>query len=105
MMDGLISKFRIWHFGYVCRRDPERIGRELRRMLVEFQGSTRWAHARELLLSERVGTSPPALGAVAASRWKITDSAEMERVFESLTEEQQARICSAVNFILPRRRG
>ncbi len=58
MMDGLISKFRIWHFGYVCRRDPERIGRELRRMLVEFQGSTRWAHARELLLSERVGTSP-----------------------------------------------
>src|SRR5207344_743232 len=38
MMDGLISKFRIWHFGYVCRRDPERIGFELRRMLVELQG-------------------------------------------------------------------
>ena len=105
MMDGLISKFRIWHFGYVCRRDPERIGRELRRMLVEFQGSTRWAHARELMLSERVGTSPPALGAVAASRWKITNSAEVARVFESLTEEQQVRIYSAVNFILPRRRG
>ena len=105
MMDLLISKFRIWHFGYVCRRDPERIGLELRRMLVELQGSARWAHARELMLSERVGTSPPALGAVAASRWKITNSAEVARVFESLTEEQQVRIYSAVDFILPWRKG
>jgi len=105
MMGCVISKFRIWHFSYVCRHDPERIGFELLRMLVEFQGPARWAHTRDLMFYERVGTFPGALGAVAASRWKITDSAEIARVFESLTEEQQERICSAVNFIFSWHRG
>jgi hypothetical protein len=105
MMDGLISKFRIWHFSYTCRHDPERIGIELRRMLVDLRGPARWILARELMLSQRVGAHPGALGAVAASRWKITNSAEIARVFESLTEEQQDRICSAVNLIFSWRRG
>jgi hypothetical protein len=105
MMDGLISKFRIWHFSYTCRHNPERIGFELRRMLAELQGPDRWAHTRDLMIYERVGTYPGALGAVAASRWKITNSAEIARVFESLTEEQQDRICSAVNLIFSWRRG
>lgn len=101
MMDRLTSRIRIWHFSYVCRHDPERIGMELRRMLADVQGPARWILARELMLSERDGAFPGALGAVAASRWKITSSAEIARVFESLTEEQQARILSAVNSLLP----
>ena len=94
MMDRLTSKFRIWHFSFVCRHDPERIGIELRRMLV-----------RELMLSRRVGALPGALGAVAASRWKITNSAEIARVYESLTEDQRDRIYAAVDFMFPWRGG
>jgi len=105
MMDRLISKFRIWHFGYTCRHNPERIGFELRRMLVELRGPDLRAQTLDLMFSEREGTFPGALGAVAASRWKITNSAEIARVFESLTEEQQDRICSAVNIIFSWRRG
>jgi len=105
MMDGLIGRLRIWHFGYVCRRDPARIGFEVRRMLADLPETARWAHLRDLALSESVGRFPHALGAVAASRWKITNSAEVVRVFESLTEVQQERIYAAVDFILPRSRG
>jgi len=105
MMDRLISKFRIWHFGYTCRHDPERIGIELRRMLVELRGPVIRAHTLALMRSERVGTLPGALGAVAASRWSITNSAEIARVFESLTDEQQRRLYSAVSSILPWRMG
>ena len=105
MMDRVISKFRVWHFGYTCRRDPERIGLELRRLLVELRGADLRAQTLDLMLSERVGTFPGALGAVAASRWKITNGAEIARVFESLTDEQQGRLCSAVSLILPWRRG
>jgi len=105
MMDRLISKFRIWHFGYTCRHDPERIELELRRMLVELRGPVMRAHTLALMRSERVGTLPGALGAVAASRWSITNSAEIARVFESLTDEQQRRLYSAVSSILPWRMG
>ena len=74
-------------------------------MLVELRGPARWAHMRELMLSEHGGAYPRALGAVAASRWNITSSAEVARVFESLTEEQREKIYSAVNFILPERKS
>ena len=104
-MNRLISKFRIWHFGYTCRHDPERIELELRRMLVELRGPVMRAHTLALMRSERVGKLPGALGAVAASRWKFTNSAEIARVFKSLTDEQQSRLCSAVSLILPWRRG
>jgi hypothetical protein len=105
MVSGLISRIRIWHFGYTCRHNPERIGFEIRRMLVELRGPARWAQMRELMLAGNTGTYPRALGAVAASRWKITNSAEIARVFESLTEVQQERIYSVVNFILPERKS
>jgi hypothetical protein len=105
MMDSLIGRLRVWHFGYICRRHPERIGLEVRRMLADLPEATRWAHLRDLALSETSGRLPRALGAVAASRWKITNHAEVARLFESLTEDQQERIYSAVDFILPRSRG
>jgi len=105
MMDGLIGRLRIWHFGYVCRRDPARIGFEVRRMLADLPETVRWSHLRDLALSETFGRFPRALGAVAASCWKITNDAEVVRVFESLTEDQQERIYAAVDFILPRPRG
>ena len=105
MLDRLISKLRIWHFGHVCRHDPERIGLELRRMLAELQGPERWAHAQQLMQSGRAGDYPLALRAVAERRWKITDSAEIVRIFESLTEEERDRIRSALSFILPQRLG
>jgi hypothetical protein len=105
MFDHLISRFRIWHFGHVCRRDPGRIGLELRRMLAELRGPARWAHAQHLMRSGHVCAYPLALGAVAEVRWKITDSAEIARIFESLTEEEKDRILSALNFILPQRLG
>lgn len=105
MMDRLTSKFRIWHFSFVCRHDPERIGIELRRMLVDLQEPARWTLVRELMLSQRVGALPGALGAVAASRWKITNSAEIARVYESLTEAQRDRIYAAVDFMFPWRGG
>jgi len=101
MMDWLTGRFRIWHFSYVCRHQPERIGIELRRMLVDVRGPARWTLARELRLSRREGAIPGALAAVAAFHWKITNSAEIARVFNSLTEEQQARLHSAVKSILP----
>jgi len=105
MMDRLISKFRIWHFGYTCRHNPERISFELRRVLVEVRGPVLRAHALDLTLSERVGTLRGALGAVAASRWNITNSAEITRIFESLTDEQQRRLYSSVRSIMPWRRN
>ena len=105
MMDRLISKFRIWHFGYTCRHDPERIGIELRRVLAEVRGPVLRAHAFDLMLSDRVGTLRDALGAVAASRWNITNSAEITKLFESLTDEQQRRLYSCVRSIVPWRRS
>jgi hypothetical protein len=105
MMDSLIGRLRVWHFGYVCRHHPERIGIEVRRMLAGLPETARWAHMRDLALSESSGRFPRALGAVAASRWKISNNAEVARVFESLTEDQQERIYSAVDFILPRPRS
>lgn len=105
MMDRLIGRLRVWRFGYVCRHNPERIGFEVRRMLADLPETARWAQMRDLALSESVGRFPHALGAVAASRWKITNNAEVVRVFESLTEVQQERIYAAVDFILPRSRG
>jgi hypothetical protein len=105
MMKGLIGRLRVWRFGYVCRNDPERIGVEVRRMLADLPETARWAHLRDLAFSESSGRLPRALNAVAATRWKITDSAEVTRVFESLTEAQQERIYAAIDFILPRRRG
>ena len=105
MMDRLISKFRIWHFGYTCRHNPERIGLALRRVLVEIQGPDHRAQTLDLMLSERVSTLRGALGAVAASRWNITNSAEITRIFESLTDEQQRRLYSSVRSILPWRRS
>lgn len=105
MMNRLIGRMRVWHFGYVCRHDPERIGAEVRRVLAGLPEAARWAHLRDLALSETSGRIPRALGAVAASRWKITSNAEVARVFESLTEDQQERIYAAVDFILPRPRG
>lgn len=104
MLDRLISRYRVWHFGYTCRHDPERIGQEFRRLLIEHRAPEQWAHMRGLMLSESAGMFPRALGAVAASRWKITDSDEVGRVFESLTEAQQERIYTALNPILPRRK-
>jgi len=100
MMDRLISKFRIWHFGYTCRHNPERIGFELRRMLVELRGPDLRAQTLDLMFSEREGTFPGALGAVAASRWKITNSADIARVFESLTDEQRGRLYFSMRSIL-----
>jgi hypothetical protein len=105
MMDRLIGRLRVWRFGYVCRHHPERIGIEVRRMLADLPESARWAQMRDLALSESVGRFPHALGVVAASCWKITNDAEVVRVFESLTEDQQERIYAAVDFILPRSRG
>lgn len=105
MMDNVINQFRLWHFSYTCRHDPERIGLELRRMLVELRGTYERVQALDQKLSEYEGKFPGALGAVAASRWKITDNAEIAGVFESLTDEQKARLCSAVSLILPWRRG
>jgi len=105
MLDRLIRRFRIWHFTHTCRHDPERIGFEVRRMLVELRGPARWAYMRELMLSESASSYPRALGVVAASRWKITDSAEVARVFESLTADQRERVYAAVDYILPRHRG
>ena len=99
-MDRLISKFRIWHFGYTCRHDPERIELELRRMLVELRGPVMRAHTLALMRSERVGKLPGALGAVAASRWKITNSVDIARVFESLTDEQRGRLYFSMRSIL-----
>lgn len=104
MMDRVIRKFRVWHFGYTCRRDPERIGFELRRMLVELRGAELRDQALDLKLSEREGKFPGALGAVAEFRWKITNRAEIASVFESLTDEQKDRLCSAVSVIFPWRR-
>jgi hypothetical protein len=104
MMDRLIGKYRIWHFAYTCRHNPERIGIELRRLLVELRGAELRAQALDQMLSEREGTVPGALGAVAASRWNITNSAEITRVFESLTDEQKGRLRSAVSLKLPGRR-
>ena len=105
MFDRLIRRLRIWHFTYTCRHDPERIGFEVRRMLVELRGPARWVHMRELMLSESAGSYPRALGVVAASRWKITDTTEVARVFASLTADQRERIYAAVDYILPRHRG
>ena len=105
MMDRLISKFRIWHFGYTCRHNPERIGFELRRVLVEVRGPVLRAHTLDPMLSERVGTLRGALGAVAASRWNIMNSAEITKVLESLTDEQKRRIYSSMRSILPWRRS
>jgi hypothetical protein len=105
MMDRIISQIRVWHFGHTCRRDPARIGLELRRLLVELRGAELRSQALDLKLSGNGGKFPGALGAVAESRWKITNSAEIARVFESLTKEQQVRLCSAVSLILPWRRG
>jgi len=105
MLDRLINRLRIWHFGHVCRHDPGRIGLELRRMLAELQGPARWAHAQNLMRSGRAGDYPLALRAVAESHWKITDSAEIVRIFESLTEEERDRIRSALSFVLPQRLG
>lgn len=105
MMDRLVRKFRIWHFGYTCRHNPERIGIELRRVLVEVRGQVLQTHALDLALSECLGTLRGALGAVAASRWKITNSAEITKIFESLTDEQQRRLYSSVRSILPWRRS
>lgn len=105
MLDRLISRLRIWHFGHVCRHDPVRIGLELRRMLAGLQGPARWDHAQHLMRSSPGRAYPLALSAVAADRWKITDDAEIARIFESLTEEEQDRIHSALRFILPQRLG
>lgn len=105
MMDRLIYRLRVWRFGYACRHNPERIGFEVRLMLANLPETDRWTHLRELAFSETSGRFPRALGAVAASRWKITNKAEVARVFESLTKEQQKRIYAAVDFILPRPRG
>jgi len=97
MLDRLIGWLRVWHFGHVCRHDPGRMGVELRRMLAELQGPARWAHAQHLMRSSgQAGAYPLALSAVAAARWKITDSAEIARIFESLTEEERNRIRSAL---------
>ena len=104
MLDNLIARLRIWHFGHVCRNDPERIGLEVRRMLADLPDSVRWAHLRDLAFSETHGRLPRALSAVAASRWNIRSSAEVARVFDSLTEDQQERIYVAVDLILPRTR-
>lgn len=104
MLERLFSRLRIWHFGYVCRNDPERIGFEVRRMLADLPESLRWAHLRDLAFSETSGRFPRALGAVAASRWKIRSSTEVARVFDSLTADQQERIYVAVDLILPRTR-
>jgi len=101
MMDHLISKFRIWHFAYTCRHNPARIEFEIRRVLVEVRAPSLRAHALDLMLSGRAGTLCGALGAVAASRWNITSRAEITRVIESLTDEQQRRLYSSVRSILP----
>jgi hypothetical protein len=99
MLDRLIRWLRAWHFGHVCRHDPGQIGLELRRMLAELQGPARWAHALHLMRSGQAGAYPLALSAVAAVRWKITDSAEIARIFESLTEEERDRIRSALSLM------
>ncbi len=70
-----------------------------------FQGPARWAHAQQLMRSGRAGDYPLALRAVAESHWKITDSAEIVRIFESLTEEERDRLRSALSFVLPQRLG
>jgi len=105
MMDRLISKFRIWHFGHTCRHNPERIGCELRRVMVEVRGPVLRAHTPDLMPSERVGTLRGSLGAVAASRWNIRNSAEITKVLESLTDEQKRRLYTSVRSILPWRRS
>ncbi len=99
MMGRLISKFRIWHFAYTCRHDSERIGFELCRLLIERRGPVRQAQALNLMLAEREGTFSVALGAVAAYRWKITDHAAVNRIFESLNDEQQDRIYASVSSV------
>jgi len=101
MMDRLISKFRIWHFAYTCRHNPARIEIEIRRVLVDVRAPVLRAHALDLMLSERAGALCGALGAVAASRWNITSRAEITKVIESLTDEQQRRLYSSVRSILP----
>ena len=105
MFDRLISRFRIWQFAQVCRRDPAQIGLELRRMLADLQGPARWSRAQNLMRPGLAGACPPALTAVAAFRWRITDNAVIARIFESLTEEEQDRIRSAISLIPPHHLG
>jgi hypothetical protein len=101
MVDRLISRFRVWHFGHACRHHPERIGIELIRVLVEARDPALRAHTLDLMRSERVGMLRVALlRALAASRWNITNDDDIARVIESLTGEQERRLHSCVSSAL-----
>ncbi len=70
-------------------------------MLVMRRGHGSAANATDPGLPERLVTFQGVLAAVAASRWQITDEADVTRAFASLTDEQQRKLHAAVNFMLP----